>query len=549
MGDRLNSLFLIVFIATMLQTSTSFSAVEYSQPSHFTEVKLGPLPATMLAIVRSPDNRHIAIVAQKDNKTLVVVDGQAGPEYDGILEGNPIFSPDGKRVAYAARKGKKWSVVVDGQAGPQYDGFGKGALIFSPDGKRVAYVAKKGDKWFVVVDGQSGPEYDGILEGGLIFSPDGKRVAYGALKGDKWHVVVDGQAGPEYEGILQGTLIFSPDGKRESYIAKKHCRVVNKWAKNGMWVDKWVAVVDGQAGPEYDEICERPVFSPDGKRVAYGAINRPFGEDEECLAVIDGHPGQKYYRVAGLTFSPDGERMAYRAIKGDKSFVVIDNQAGPNYYMIREGPVFSPDGKRVAYSAVNADVRFFKQFVVVDGQAGPEYESIGIGTIIFSSDGSHISYVAGKGAEGVVAIDDGHGPGLLRILPRENPLTAKISGTKKLVVVDGHPELEYDNIARLTFSTDGKRVAYTAQKGDKWFVVVDGQTGPEYDEIGDPIFNPDGNHITYVAKKSDKMFLVVDGQPGPEYDEIACGPAVSENSGFEAIVYRNNILYRVFWKP
>ena len=53
-----------------------------------------------------------------------------------------------------------------------------------------------------------------------VFSPDGKRVAYAARKGAKWLVVVDGQQGAEYDEIGVGTLVFSPDGVLE-YLAIK----------------------------------------------------------------------------------------------------------------------------------------------------------------------------------------------------------------------------------------------------------------------------------------------------------------------------------------
>jgi hypothetical protein len=119
---------------------------------------------------------------------------------------------------YAARKGDKWFVVLDGQAGPEYDEILEGTPVFSSDGKRVAYGAGKGGKRFVVIDGQEGTMYDGIRN--LVFSPDGKHLAYGAGKGDKQLVVLDGQPVPDYDGVLISGSAFRPDGTVE-YLAGK----------------------------------------------------------------------------------------------------------------------------------------------------------------------------------------------------------------------------------------------------------------------------------------------------------------------------------------
>ena len=77
-----------------------------------------------------------------------------------------------------------------------------------------------------------------------------------ARRGGKWLVVVDGVEGKEYDGIGKGTLVFSPDSKRVAYEAQRG--------------GKWLVVVDGVEGKEYDGIVEGTlVFSPDSKRVAY----------------------------------------------------------------------------------------------------------------------------------------------------------------------------------------------------------------------------------------------------------------------------------------
>ncbi|NLG85109.1 MAG: hypothetical protein GX493_11005, partial [Firmicutes bacterium] len=224
-----------------------------------------PLLPNPPVIARSPDEQHL-VWAQltPDGKSIMIIDGQAQPgEYDEIHH-LVTFSPDGKRIAYMARKGAKWSVVVDGRAGPEY--LSLSYLTFSPDGKRLAYGATKGDQWFVVLDGKEMSTLHSFVAY-LTFSPDGRRFAYAADSGTKQFMVVDGRAGPEYDAT--GEPVFSPDGRHIAYVAmdsdKKRC-----------------VVLDGKEGEKYDWI-EKPVFSADGEHIAYSVR-----KGDKSLVVVDG---------------------------------------------------------------------------------------------------------------------------------------------------------------------------------------------------------------------------------------------------------------------
>lgn len=155
---------------------------------------------------------HFACVVKTADGMRVNHDGVlVGPAYPEIW--GLTLSPDGRRVAYACKSGKKWRVVVDGEPGPEYDGIPYYRLIFSPDSQRVAYACQTGKKWRVVVDGEPGPEYDYVHS--LTFSPDSRRVAYVAHRGKKRLVVVDGEPGPQYDSIIPGGPSFRPDGTIE----------------------------------------------------------------------------------------------------------------------------------------------------------------------------------------------------------------------------------------------------------------------------------------------------------------------------------------------
>jgi hypothetical protein len=56
-----------------------------------------------------------------------------------------------------------------------------------------------------------GKVHPGIDWNSLVVSPDSKRVAYRAKHGGKWLVIVDGKEGKEYDVI--SNLTFSPNSK------------------------------------------------------------------------------------------------------------------------------------------------------------------------------------------------------------------------------------------------------------------------------------------------------------------------------------------------
>jgi len=78
------------------------------------------------------------------------MDGKKGKLYDGVT--GPIFSPDSKRVAYGAFLEGKGFVVVDGEEGKSYDGIitsvGGGIIFDSSDS--LHYLAVKGSDVFLV---------------------------------------------------------------------------------------------------------------------------------------------------------------------------------------------------------------------------------------------------------------------------------------------------------------------------------------------------------------------------------------------------------------
>jgi len=191
--------------------------------------------------------------SQKTQKTCIVVDGRRGEEFDRV--GPPALSRDGKRVAYRVQLGERCFVVVGNERGP--DGELMSDPAISADGNVVAYAARREGRWRLVVGTKETPlDHQPSV---VFLSADGRSVGYwymesGASGISRIRVVVDGKAGEPFDLVTRP--VFSPDGRRVTYGAddgKKQFVVIG---------DRKIEVV-GRAGD--------PVFSPDGRKVGYGA--------------------------------------------------------------------------------------------------------------------------------------------------------------------------------------------------------------------------------------------------------------------------------------
>lgn len=318
----------------------------------------------------TPDGNHVVCVARKDRKAVVIIDGKDEPLYDRIGHGIPFFSSDGKHMAYTAvNSGEPERVILDGKPGPDFAYIPVLSLLFSPDGQRFAYGGQEiSQKWRVVTDGQPGPAYDQVDN--IVFSKDGRHVAYKAKTGERWMLVIDGKPQLEFEELAEGFPVFSPDGRR----------LAHGYKENGKWkVRLDVLEGDGRSGivgGKYNKGVGLITFSPDGERLAFGSRN-----GDKRSMIVDGQSGPEFDDITDIVFSPDGKRVAYVAAKLFKSdaakkdawFVVVDGQAQPEYDNLMRGSlVFSADSRHLAYAVSKGDTRQ----VVVDGQVGPEYKMV-----------------------------------------------------------------------------------------------------------------------------------------------------------------------------
>lgn len=116
-------------------------------------------------VVFSPDSRRAAYTTRGDpapggkpgfaEEWRVVVDGVEGPSFGSIDEKRPpLFSPDSAHLAYVATKDRKKVVVLDGKVLGPFDDVEPRSLGFSPDSRHLVWAAARKGKWALIVDGQ-----------------------------------------------------------------------------------------------------------------------------------------------------------------------------------------------------------------------------------------------------------------------------------------------------------------------------------------------------------------------------------------------------------
>ncbi|TCW61870.1 WD40 repeat domain-containing protein [Treponema sp. J25] len=67
----------------------------------------------------------------------------------------------------------------------------------------------------------------------------------------------------------------------------------------------------------------------------------------------------------------------------------------------------------------------------------------------------------------------------------------------------------YDVVGRLTFSPDGKTLAYGAQIDNKWCVFAGKEKAGPYDGVGWLTFSPDGKTLAYKAEIDEEYYTKI----------------------------------------
>jgi Tol biopolymer transport system component len=257
-----------------------------------------------------PDGKRIAWVSDRSGDFQVWVMNPDGTQKRQIsrqpgIHGWPMWSPDGRRLVYWGHDEADGSSVIkisnaDGGGETVNLVVSQGALdrpVWRPDGQYIAYAQEiegNWDIWVAAVDGSASYRltHDAQMETNPLWSPDGNVIAYKVAPNKEYNLtlenfvsIANGFDRPTYriwDGIKSIQMNdWSPDGKRIVYTAEavtsasgvdrvSYLAVINAVSLSGsQTAAKPILLSDGNT------LGDRgPVFSPDGKRVAFWAWDK-----------------------------------------------------------------------------------------------------------------------------------------------------------------------------------------------------------------------------------------------------------------------------------
>jgi dipeptidyl aminopeptidase/acylaminoacyl peptidase len=362
---------LLLSLATLTATAQThpFSVQDMLAMDRISDPQVSPDGKTVVLVTRATD---LAANRGLTDLWLVGTDGTGLRRLTShaAADVNPRWSPDGKTIYFlSTRSGSSqiWKIAVDGGESSQVTTLplDAGSFRISPDGTRIAFSAevfpgKSVDETVKMLDDRSKAKASGKVFDSLFFRhwdtwADGRRnhifvmPTKGGTAVDIMQVMDADAPSKPFGGPEE--YAFTPDSKSVVFSARNVGRE-EAWSTN---FDLYLAPVDGKTqtnltaeNKAWDTI---PSFSPDGKTLAYLAMERPGFEADRYRIVLRGWPDgptrvltQAWDRSPGdLAWSSDGKTLYSSADNlGQHSLFAIDAATGNVRTVVKEGYVTSP---------------------------------------------------------------------------------------------------------------------------------------------------------------------------------------------------------------
>lgn len=376
----------------------------------------------------APDSKTLVYQSYRGGNFHLWTIGLEGGAARRLTEGSfddrePRWSPDGKKIAFASDRGKGYGIhlfdVASGTVTPLVDSdLDEAEPSWSPDGTRVVFASNK-NKIEMVEIASGARSTVAAMESSAdfmipremhspSFTPDGKEVIYTVIADGKAELVKNGTPIVTGEDVFPFRVTFLPGGEFV-YASSGKIRRRALGAASGTPIEFTANVpvvepVYKKRDKSFASYTPRqvigigsPVLSPDGKSIAFRALNDIY------TMVIGQKPvpvtRDSFYK-ADPAWSPDGKTLAYSSDKGGKLDLWLRDLATGQDRQLSHldhaavSAAWSPDGKFIAYLDQAGVLRSFDLASGTIRQLiGPQWEP---GRPSWSADGKTVALAAFK---------------------------------------------------------------------------------------------------------------------------------------------------------
>jgi dipeptidyl aminopeptidase/acylaminoacyl peptidase len=318
-------------------------------------------------------------------------------------DSNPRWAPDGKSIWFISDRSESsqvWRIPIDGGEARQIteELLDVANLVVSPEGEHIAFTMEVfADCNAVECTKNRLDEKEKAKASGRIYEQIFIRHWDTWKDGRRSHLFVMPSAGGEAVDVMKGMeadtpskpfggpeeITFTPDGKGLIFAARDVGKA-EPWSTD---FDLYLAPLDGSTSPkcltEENEAWDtNPVFSPDGKMMAYLAMRRADYESDRFRIVLRPWPkGNRRILTEdwdrsprSICWSPDGKTIYVTTSNvGQRSLFAINMATGSVRTVVKNGHVSSPvvGPERIIYGFDNLQSPVELYLAEPDGSGAP----------------------------------------------------------------------------------------------------------------------------------------------------------------------------------